>query len=91
MLNGDKLVQNISNKFKLNLCKSSFKYKEELKEHWTKGTEIFCKTCKICCVRVSTRGTNEVNPDDPEHEGHELKEKEKNVMSVFLFVSQAKL
>ena len=53
------------------MCESSFKDQEDLKEHWIEGTDLFCKTCKICCMGVSTKGTNEVFPDDPEHEGQD--------------------
>ena len=52
-------------------CESSFKDKEELKEQWIKVVDLFSKTCKQCCVGVSSKGLNEVYPDDPKHEGHE--------------------
>ena len=69
-LKEDKLVLNTSKKFKCRVCDSNFKNKDELKEHWT-FYEIFCKTCKKCCIAASIEGTEDVYPGDLECESHD--------------------
>ena len=74
----------INNKFKCKVCPLSFKCKEELKCHWL-TTQVFCKTCQLCCGGSYSNESEFIDINGIDHEGHDWEEPEnKCVECVFI-------